>query len=1292
VVGVQPGSDVVGSSLNTLTTVEIRDITDSVVVFGSGEVSVSLFGSLTPRCPLNSRTLPLSRIELDKIWEEFSIFRTISFDEEETMDFHEFKAMLLENLDLTAVVDDDFRYLFAIFDTGGALDSELVPLRDNLLSRSEFMNASLGCICLNGWAAGYFEYQIVDIDSPQQVVVKQTGECRPLAKCAEGYLGRTCRLANSMVPRMVLRNEPLRGTLSAKIVDGVATFTDLAVLEAGEGFEFLFSSHGKQVRSRPFTILPGPPVKGIILAPANGQTYLAGEIIPLIVALTDENDNSQPNAIAVVDIEHINVSAYSSTCSNSSQILTCDSCPDLDIQICPGPRCPFRCDYTNVVRPRSLQDPTPWGQHCAYNCKKGCSFMCGTLRGIPFEAGIADMRDTRIKRVGTHALRANVPSADYNESAPIDWEKQRRTQRQIVGRLLMMRSSALEERLTSTFDVVHSEAFYLVNDHATVNEWLMSNETRAGTEIRPYPTCLVTDFYGNLVTNTRHRIGLSIRDSDQDEYDYATAEQKYKVWPVETQYPLAENILANFTFSDIERANRADDELGCPPIGTPVQGCPLVDSAVTSLIQRDRTISWQWCPSTQERRHCRGCLTAERLFESINRTHWKQTYEFVDHTIIGGSPQLRGAFDCPDARICRADGTACGCAVLLVNATGEREFDLCKQCSERYSVDGMPVALTFNGKAVFRNITCSKPRRGYRFRCIQPPGGQGTFAQPRLRDVEWDLATSRGPAQSFIQDSTWGKYKQTVAMAWTDMSGNSHPQAEECTLKCANNTPVVLKRGEPGAETTTRLFFPLPTCPSFCWKFAYPVSHNPSFAYVPPESPALSMPFTVRAGDVKNLLITRPLPENYVVTEDIIRVGGNQTSFWSYCPDPAYTGPDPVPQIPCDAVWPSFQMSDKFDNPNRTNVGSAFALLVPGPDNPGAEMTGQLTVGVTAGKPVFPVLRIACPGLQYRLRFAYRRWMYGHLNSASNNIAGMSLAFNVLPPAPRLAGVHFSNSWTDIIFRFDTSTDRAAMQSNAVNCHAMIAGLGVYNVSTGVVDVIPACNGTTFDDPATVRCPKTHPILGVNEPQCSWSDNMTFVLQLGANATLDYHDYVFLRTMRAGGPLIRTAITLKGVVLTSPPAELRPEDQCVGGVCGGLPITPNDVLEEDVWACAIAPPPTPGVPVTVQMDPCVARIGGPHIRDSVYFEVRSCMRVSCCNNVRVSYPPVPAPAAFTLAFLLGVLIETLHLRRKLCVYLCMYVCMHACLYACMHVCMYVSLYACMCVYVCMISMARVCTV
>jgi hypothetical protein len=1212
VVGTQPTSDVVGSSLNTFSTVEIRDITDSVVVFGSGEVTVSLFGSLSPRCPANSRTLPLPREMLNEMWDEYALYDIFTGHQE--MDLARFSTLLTENLEITAAVPADFKYLFDIFDIGGELDAELVPRSDGTLSKEEFMNASVQCTCLQGWAAGYFEYIIVDADSPQRVKVVSTEDCKPLAQCADDYLGRTCRLANSMVPKTVPRKEPLKGTLSAKIVDGVASFTDLQVLEAGERFEFLFSSHGKSVKTEPFTILPGPPTKGIILAPSNGQIYLAGKIIPMIIAVTDENDNAQPNAIAVVNVEHTNVTGFSVECSNSTQILTCDSCPDIDLQICPGPRCPFRCDYTNVIRAKSQQDSTPWGQACAYNCRKGCSFMCGTLRGMQFESGIVTRADMRIKRVGSHTISATIPDPSYNESVPIDWDKQRTTQRQILGRILMLRTSAIEERMSSTFDVAHSEAFYIMKDHASVDAWLNSNNTRAGAEITPYPTCMVTDFYGNLVTSTQHRVGLHIRDSDQDEYDYAAAERKYQVWPTESQYPLAENIYANFTFSDIERENRVDDELGCPPIGAPEKGCPPLDDSVFSLIERDRTTSGTWCPSTQERRHCRGCLTAERMFESLNRTHWKQTYEFVDHTIIGGSPQLRGAFDCPTAKVCRPDGTACGCAVQLVNATGEREFDMCQLCASRYSSAGLPVATTINGRAVFRNITCSKPRRGYRFRCIQPPGNQGTFTQPRLRDVEWDLATSRAPTQSFILDASWGKYKQTVPMVWTDASGNTHPIAEQCTAKCANNTPTMVTRGEPGAQFNIPLYFAMDTCPRACWKYGFPVSHNPTFAYVPPESPALSMPFTVRPGDVKRLLITRPLPDNYVVAEDLIRIGGNQTSFWSYCPDPTYTGPPPVPQISCDRVWPSFQMSDKFDNPNRTDVGGAFALLVPGSLNPGAEMTGQLGVGVTNGRSSFSVLRVACPGLQYRLQFSYRRWLYGPLNHPSQDVFGVSLPFNVLPPPPRVSSVHLSESWTDIMIRFDTNTDRAAMQLNAVNCHAMISGIGVYNASSGSLTVLPACNGTVFDNAASVTCAQTNSILGMNEPKCSWSDNMTFVMQLGANATLDYHDYIFLRTANTGGPAIRTTITLNSVTLTSPPALLRPTDNCVGGVCGGLPILQSDAHAEDAWACPIIEPPKPGVPVSVQLSPCFSSINGEHVQDSVYFEVRTvrkCALVRC---------------------------------------------------------------------------------
>ena len=72
-----------------------------------------------------------------------------------------------------------------------------------------------------------------------------------------------------------------------------------------------------------------------------------------------------------------------------------------------------------------------------------------------------------------------------------------------------MDTSRMDELIIS---IRSSTGYYLVNDFQTIQESWQYNNVRAGEEIVPYPSCMITDFYGNLVPDEDRRVGLVIRD------------------------------------------------------------------------------------------------------------------------------------------------------------------------------------------------------------------------------------------------------------------------------------------------------------------------------------------------------------------------------------------------------------------------------------------------------------------------------------------------------------------------------------------------------------------------------------------------------------------------------------------------------------------------------------------------------------------------------------------------------------------------------------------------------------
>eukprot|EP00960_Hanusia_phi_P070740 767382-Hanusia_phi.AAC.6 len=580
-----------------------------------------------------------------------------------------------------------------------------------------------------------------------------------------------------------------------------------------------------------------------------------------------------------------------------------------------------------------------------------------------------------------------------------------------------------------TITIRSSTGYYLVNDFQTIQESWQYNNVRAGEEISPYPSCMITDFYGNLVPDEDRRVGLVIRDSDIDEFDLEAATRKYKVWPPyvgTTEKAPANFIDLKFTQNPKYNEISSDDIDGCSPKGQPSEGCPSQVLQNEDIVTRDRTISIEWCPSTQERRFCRGCLTGERYFVSYNQTYWKQYYEFVNESIIVGNAQLRGAFDCPDRKICLADGTNCACLVKLLPQDRKENYDVCEACSSRSMPMGLPVNYTQQGRAIFTKITCRKPRKGYRYRCISPSGIQDPtkqISQSALRDIQWDLRTARNPPISFIQDTTWGRYQPSQTLRWEDTSGNAHPNASLCTALCANNTALVVKGTVPGGNilVDVKLYQTKATCPTLCWKYSYPVYHNPSFSYAVPESPGLSQPFKVVSGDVQHLHVLSPVSSSFVVQQDItLPLSSAVSSFLQRSCMERNNLVDG--SLNCTNEVSFFEMSDKYYNPNRTNFGYANVTLSPGSDNVGSEISGILTSDLVNGRANFPVLRISCPGSGYQLFYTY----IGKY-SDGNDPTQLSFPFVVKPFPPALLGVSFGKDYLTIDFTFDKDTNQGYM-------------------------------------------------------------------------------------------------------------------------------------------------------------------------------------------------------------------------------------------------------------------------
>eukprot|EP00960_Hanusia_phi_P070739 767382-Hanusia_phi.AAC.5 len=400
--------------------VVLLDSETNIAAYSTGFVSVELIGSKYPRCPPGTKTLPLPTDKIQAIWLKYSMAITDVFqfnptafvDGVNTIDINEF-ALLLQTEFSVQVDTATVLSIFQRFDLGGQLSAEGIVIPDNVLSKDEFLMATSMCLCNVGFGAGIINlnWDALTANMEYQIVPKDS--CFALLTCDPGFLGKACRMANSKVTRDLPRLSLLQGQTKAPIVYGKATFTDLQVLEAGTNMSLNFSTHGIWIESKKFSIFPGVPSKAIFLAPTNGSTLRAGLIPDMKVVLVDMFENVQLRGTGFVYLEHLDVLKFSSDCTNSSQVLPCNSCPDTDGDVCPGPRCPFRCDYSNAIRPSSYQDPNPWGQVCSYNCKQGCTFLCGTINNISIR-GQHSFADVQIKRTGEHRFHTRLvaPSID----------------------------------------------------------------------------------------------------------------------------------------------------------------------------------------------------------------------------------------------------------------------------------------------------------------------------------------------------------------------------------------------------------------------------------------------------------------------------------------------------------------------------------------------------------------------------------------------------------------------------------------------------------------------------------------------------------------------------------------------------------------------------------------------------------------------------------------------------------------------------------------------------------------
>ncbi len=1158
----QPKDGTANISLSVVR-VQVRDIGENIF-FGSGQISVALNGIYRSKCPQRSKTLLVSPETVEILWDEYS--------DGSTMALSSFLLLVQNELNLVSS-KANLVSIFHFFDIEGAYTVDGVPIPDGAISKDEFQRATSLCACARGEGAGNFS-----VDVTGSPVIHKSNFCQPLQECRSDHLGLLCRRARALVPRYLNRLSPLEGITVAPIIGGIAEFTDLIVMDCEGGLSLTFQFFGVTTKSEKFSVSPGFPSGAVFLSPLQYSTYMAGSVLDIRVLVLDAFGNFQPQSTGFLTLHHSNMSAFSSECLLTSQILPCDSCLDGDNQ-CPGATCPFRCDYSNFLNMTAV-DHGPLGpQVCAYRCKTGCSFICGTMSQIDVFEGISVFKDIKIKRTGIHSLTVSIDFLTVDISYKIDWSSWRNRQLQILRNLLLVPLDYDPAKPQVSFDLEPAKPFFLVSDFREYLQQSNIQENKAGAEILPYPTCMITDLYGNLVLNSQRRVGLFIRDSDRDDFDLDSARKKFRS---DIFTPLPSSSL-QFTV----------DDTGCAAVGESEIGvCPAKDDSVRALLDRPRTISYDWCPSDSETRFCRSCRTANRDFDAYNQTFWKQTYEYVNDAL---GLQVQGAFDCPARKVCNVDNngdaTACGCLVFLRNATGEQEFDVCDACSTRSLPFGLPVSYTSGGIARFRNITCRKPRKGYRFYCMSPPEGDNTEI---LSSISLDIKTVRKPPKSFVQDSSWGQFISRKQLLWRDESGNEHPKAQFCNATCVNHTFEAAKDYSDIQKDfyTAEVEYQKNHCPAECWKYGYPVSRNPIFNYVAAESPGLSFPFSIVVGDVTRVLVEYPEAASIVATEDTLLPNHLPiTSFFPFCGDNNGSRA---------CGLPTFHLVDRFNHVNLTNEGIGVVSLIPGPFSYGSELAGVTKAAVQSGQVTFMNLKINCIALGNRLRFRYLPWPNITIDSTYYDVIGDSLPFDVLPAPPRLSAVILDASWTRIQFFFDRMTD-TGNAADSFDCSQLIQTIFVASNTT------PNLNSSTD----SVLSWKN--VFGLNF-FCSWINRTTLVLQSGWNASFSLSDRILLkdwpiRTIRRfpdpfyGKILTSLPITssteenVEGQSLAVGASRDTPKDSCTHSLCAPKSILVGDKLERTFWSC------TNSVPLISKSLRCSSDISGSNVQDLAFFKI-----------------------------------------------------------------------------------------
>ena len=1145
----QPQNGTVNHTLN-IVRVEVRDTANNIFS-GPGNILATLEGVEPSKCPERSKTLLVGDGGAQAIWGKYSNGFGILYSS--------FVTLIQDELNLQSS-ETNLMSVFEFFDVEGSFTVDGIPIPNGVLEYDEFQRATSLCACGPGEGAGNFT-----VNSLGAPVIYLANACQPLQSCRSDHLGLPCRRAQSQVPHYLDRLEPLQGKTVAPIIGGIAEFSYLKILDCAESFSLSFQFFDITTRSNQFSIFPGPPSETAFRNPLQSATFVAGSLLEINIVILDSFGNFQPQSAGDLTLIHPNVSAFSSNCSI---ILPCDSCPD-GVNQCPGPLCPFRCDYGNILNTSSV-DQGPLGhQVCMYRCKLGCSFMCGTMNQN-IQGGMVYFNDVKIKRIGVHSLGMIVSNVVQDTSRVFDWTTWKGVQLQILRNLLLTNLDYSPMNPVVSFNIQPSKPFFLVSDFRVYLQQTSESETRAGEEIFPYPTCLITDLYGNLASEIQRRVGLFIRDSDRDEFDMNLASAKFPT--------------ATFTAPPSISEFSTTDDGGCAATGEPTGGCPLKDNSVRALLDRSQTISYEWCPSNSENRFCRTCTTADRAFAAYNQTFWEQTYEYVNDSLL---LQLQGGFDCPGRLVCDVDSN-CGCLTQLFNASGERNFDLCEACSTRSLPNGLPVSYSEGGIARFLNITCRNPRKGYRLFCISPPEGSNTEV---LASVSLDIKNLRKPPQSFVQDSTWGQFTARRKLAWEDGSGNAHPQAALCNYTCVNHTFEAekdysnLKINYYPAE----LAYQKEHCPAKCWQYGYPVYRNPIFNYVIPESPGLSFPFSVVVGKVVSLLTQFPIASSSVSAEDTLLSDSLPiSSFYPFCTESnASCGP------------PTFHLLDKFNNINTTSSGAGLVELIPGPFSHGSTLGGTTGILIHFGQAVFLNLRINCVALGNKLRFRYRPWPYKTDGSdvGSGDVVGESVAFNVLPAPPRLLSLILDTSWTRIRFIFDKSTNLGNL-ADFFNCTDLILQVSIPKNS----------NSDIAGDDRLRSFGTIEQLFGAGS-FCSWENESSLILQTGWNASWSLSDQIFLKNIPiravqgfpdpvfgsqlASLPITYSTESVYFQVWAAP--NVSNSSSCLRNYCSPQTILENDQLVPQQFSCASSSPSISKATV------CLSEIYGTNVQDVAFF-------------------------------------------------------------------------------------------